>query len=130
AVAILNVSTTYGLSDARFIATLGGMLFISGDFSEAAKIFQQSIQRDLPYYEASSIHYHPNRPGTVEPFTLKGRVLTVRPHLVIIESEGYPPFRCDSTRAGGTPFKVNTAVEFDVVFSARNALATKPRIIP
>ena len=34
-IALLKLSTLYGLSDPRFIATLGGMLFLDGEFTEA-----------------------------------------------------------------------------------------------
>jgi len=32
---LLRLSTLYGFSDPRFIGTLGGMLFLDGNFTEA-----------------------------------------------------------------------------------------------
>jgi hypothetical protein len=46
ALAILNQSTLFGLSDGRFIAMFGGLLFIDKQFSEAERFLKVNRERD------------------------------------------------------------------------------------
>ncbi len=59
AIAVLRLSTLYGLSDPRFIATLGGMLFMGEQFSEANEVFAQSSKRDFTATELNTIQFRP-----------------------------------------------------------------------
>ena len=128
AIAILNISTTYGMSDARFVATLGGMLFIAGDHEGAAKIFRESLRREFPYAEATTIHFRPQVPG-VGPLQLRGKITTVRPNYVLIQVEGYPNFICPKSKFGSIQLSVGAAVQFNVEFSAKGQVATSLTLI-
>jgi hypothetical protein len=107
------------------------MLFMSGDFGAADKVFQESLRREFPYSEVHSVHFRPLIRGEsgLDPFQLRGKVTVVQPKHVFIESEGYPRFFCSSSKFSGIQLKVGMPIQFDVVFSAKGAIATKPVVI-
>lgn len=129
AIAILRISTTYGLNDARFIATLGGLLFLNGEFDEANKVFQESIRRDLSHDELHTVHFRSRKRGTNDPYTLEGRVLVVKPAYSLIEVDGYPKFLCHSSKYAGVQLRRDMKVRFQVEFSANGAIADRPVIV-
>ena len=129
AIAVLNMSTTYGLSDARFIATLGGMIFLDGNFSSAKDIFLESTKRELPYEEIHNVHFRPRLSANGKPFQLRGKIIVVRPKYVIIESEGYPTFICPASKWLGVQLKEGILVDFCVEFSASGPVALKLLVI-
>lgn len=93
AIAILQLSTLYGFSDPKYIATLGGMLFMNGDFTEAFKVFSESIKREFPALEAKRIQFRPCNPEEPKkPYRLSGRVVSVKAGFAFIQSIGYPEF--------------------------------------
>jgi tetratricopeptide (TPR) repeat protein len=78
-IAVLKLSTLYGLSDPRFISTLGGMLFMNGEFSPAQEVFRQTYRRQFPGPEASRMNFRPRNPANPsEPLRLLGRVGRIR----------------------------------------------------
>ncbi len=88
-IALLKLSTLYGLSDPRFIATLGGMLFLIGDFSDAEEIFKQSIRREFPAPEAFSIQFRPkDQTNRTAPLCFTGKVTTVKNWLCFYRGVG------------------------------------------
>lgn len=129
AIAVLRISTTFGLGDPRFIATLGGMLFINGEFDEATKVFQESIKREFPATEIHTVHYRPKRKCVNDPYELEGKILIVKPGYSLIEVEGYPKFLCLSSKYAGLQLKPGMKVQFAVEFSAKGAIADRPAII-
>jgi tetratricopeptide (TPR) repeat protein len=126
AIAVLSISTTYGLSDARFVATLGGLQFMANAFSNAEKTFQESVRREFPYSEIHTIHFRPSIIGATSALKLHGKVTVVRPKYALLEVEGYPTFLCPSSKFGDMQFKVGMKVQFEVEFNAKGPVATKP----
>jgi tetratricopeptide (TPR) repeat protein len=53
AIAVLRMSTLYGFSDPRFVATLSGMLFMNEEFSAAKQINDESYKREFPMIDLS-----------------------------------------------------------------------------
>jgi tetratricopeptide (TPR) repeat protein len=128
-IAVLKLSTLYGYSDPRFIATLGGMLFMSGEFSEASKVLQESTKRDFTNQEMNEIQFRPwvmESPSTA--LRLKGKVVTRRSGYAFVECEGLPRFLCPGSKFDGLVMDVGMSVSFQPVFSAKGALAVAPQL--
>jgi tetratricopeptide (TPR) repeat protein len=123
-IALLRLSTLYGLSDPRFVGTLGGMLFLNGDFSAAEEIFSQSYKREFPAPEASYIQFRPRDPATLTaPLRLIGKVATVKAGYAFIDVSGYPSFFCPGSKFGGIVMKPGLQVQFEPVFSSKGQVA-------
>lgn len=128
-VAVLKLGTLYGLSDPRFIATLGGMLFMNRDFSEAQKVFGETVKKELPYSEGMAIHFRPSDPGDRNlPFRLDGKVLSVRGGYASIGTEDYPPFSCPLSRCKGLWMSPGLEISFEPAFCSIRPLADRPRV--
>jgi predicted Zn-dependent protease len=129
-IAVLKLSTLYGYSDPRFIATLGGMLFMSGEFSEAKAIFEESTKHDFTSEEMHEVQF---RPLVMEdpnaPLRMSGKVVTRKAGYAFVECTGFPRFLCPGSKFDGLVMNVGMPVSFQPVFSARGALAIAPRHI-
>jgi tetratricopeptide (TPR) repeat protein len=101
-IAVLKLSTLYGYSDPRFIATLGGMLFMSGEFSEAKAIFEESTRHDFTSGEMNEVQF---RPLVMEdpnaPLRMNGRVVTRKAGYAFVECAGFPGFLCPGSKFDG-----------------------------
>jgi tetratricopeptide (TPR) repeat protein len=129
-IAVLRQSTLYGYSDPRFIATLGGMLFMDSDFSEAEKVFDESKKRDFTVIELNTIQFRPiDRKNLNQPYKGRGRVQTVRAGYAWIESEGFPkPFLCPGSKFRGLLMQEGLRLIFEIAFNAKGAIADNPEI--
>lgn len=125
-IATLRISNLYGLSDPRYIATLGGLLFLNHEIADADKVFKESQLRELPPAELYAIHFRPHDPGTKAPMRLMGRIVVRKASYSLIEVEGYPPFICHASKYGGLVLRQGMRVSFEVAFSARGAIAVSP----
>jgi tetratricopeptide (TPR) repeat protein len=126
-IAVLKLSTLYGYSDPRFIATLGGMLFMSGKFSEAKAIFEESTKRDFTSEEMNKIQFCPwvmEDPNA--PLRMNGKVAKRQAGYAFVECKGFPGFLCPGSKFDGLVMNVGMTVSFEPVFSARGALAIAP----
>jgi hypothetical protein len=120
------LSTLYGLGDPRFVATLGGMLFMNGEFSPAKEIFGQSLRREFPAPEASRIQFRPRDPATPPaPLRFVGKVAAVKAGYAFIDVSGYPSFFCPGSKFDRIVMKPGLQVQFEPVFNAKDALADK-----
>lgn len=130
AIAVLRLSTLYGLSDPRFVATLGGLLFMNGEFSAADKIFSESIKREFPATELIKIQFRPTnyKDGTKVKHQLKGTVTAVKAGYAFIEVPGYPRFFCPGSKFGSIIMRRGMEVTFEPGFSARGAIADNLRL--
>lgn len=129
AIAVLRLSTTYGLTDPRFVATLGGLLFMNGEFTEAKKTFDESIRQEFPADEAGRIQFRPRDPANVNAsLRLKGKVVAVKSGYAFVQPPDFPVFLCPGSRYGGVFMKEGMDVSFEPAFSARGALADKPQV--
>ena len=124
-IAVLKLSTLYGLSDPRFVGTLGGMLFMNGEFSEAKDIFAESRKREFPAQEESRIQFRPRDSVTKMSLKLTGQVAGVKIGYAFIDVSGYPSFFCHGSKFGRLVMRQGITVEFEPVFTARGASADK-----
>jgi len=127
AIGVLEIGSVTGLSDARYIAHLGGMYFLNGDFSKAATVFAEAERRELPPAELQGVAFHAKEASTGQPLVFVGKVVARKPAYSLIESEGYPRFFCHSSKYKGLTLKDGMRVTFNVGFTPRGAAALEPR---
>ncbi len=129
AIAILQQSTLYGLSDPRFIATLGGMLIMMGQVSEGEKVFGEAFRQNFEGDEMNKIQFRPwkhsNYPDTMR---LEGRVIVRKAGYALVESDGFPPFITPGSRFGRLSMDLKQKISFEPAFCARGSLALNPEI--
>ncbi len=129
AIAVLQLSTLYGYSDPRFISTLGGMLFMNGDFTEASKVFDETTKQNFPGLEKQTIQFRPPDPKNNNlPCRFSGKVLSVKPGFAFIQRYGYPEFFCPGSKFSGIPLKPGLELTFEPAFGARGPVADKLRL--
>jgi len=128
AIAVLRLSTLYGLSDPRFISTLGGMLFMDGDFTEASKIFAESTKHNFSSNELNGIEYRPADPLNPEQrLRIEGVVAVVKSSYCFIDTLGYGRIICPGSKFGGMVMDVGLQISFEPAFSPRGCVADRPR---
>ena len=125
---ILRISTLYGLSDPRFICILGGLLFMTGKFSDAKEIFQEWYKKEFPINEANRIGFRPKDARRMTSVKLIGRVAAIKAGYSFIEVPGYPNFFCPSSNFEGL-VSLGLEVSFEPAFTARGAVADRTRRI-
>ncbi|MBI5579219.1 MAG: SIR2 family protein [Deltaproteobacteria bacterium] len=127
-IAILQQSTLYGFYDPRFIATLGGMLFMDCSFSTAEQVFSEYSKRNFTAEEANTIQYRACDPTNRRtPLRVEGRVVNVKAGFSWIESTGYPKaFFCPGSKYKGLLMEKGLKVTFQVAFNAKGAIADDP----
>jgi tetratricopeptide (TPR) repeat protein len=126
-IAVLNLGSLYGLRDPRFIAIYAGMLFMNRSFSEASRVFVETIKREISFADSHVIHYRPkDKADPGKNVKLVGKVVRVKAGYALIEVPGYAQFLCPSSKQRDIILREKMQVEFEPAFSARNALADKP----
>ncbi len=124
AIAILQLGTTFGLSDSRFIAIYGGMLFMNRKFSDADRVFAETSRHDFSPADANSIQYRPKaRKGETPWVELRGTVRMIRAGYAFIEVIGYPQFFCPSSKQKGITLRHGMLLNFEPGFSPKGPIA-------
>jgi len=130
AAAVLELGSLYGLSDPRFIATYGGVLFLDGEFTRADTVFENSVKRAIPADEMYAIHFKPfDSQEPSRPFTLSAEVISVKPGYSILQPDHYPKIICQASKYRGTLMKRGIKVHFSLVFSAKGPVALHPVLL-
>ena len=130
AIAILLLSSLYGLSDSRYIATLGGMYTMNGNLTDAEEIFKEADKRHFTASESNTIQFKPPDPSDFQtPLRIEGTVRTVKAGYSMINVEGYPMFLCPGSKFGGIIMKAGLKITFEPSFSARGRIADHPQVI-
>jgi tetratricopeptide (TPR) repeat protein len=127
AIAVLRLSTLHGYSDPRFIATLGGMLFLNGQFTEADEVFEKSVTLGLAPGDLHRVEFKPrDASDSTRPLRLCGKVAAVKNGYALIDVQGYPRVISPGAKWFGTPMRRDLPVEFKIVFSPKGAVADEP----
>jgi tetratricopeptide (TPR) repeat protein len=130
AINVLKLGSLYGLRDPRYVATLGGMLFMDGKFTEADKIFEESRKQGFSMAEANTIHFRPSDPtDRTKSLRLVGKVSGVKTGYCFIETSGYPRFMCPGTKWNRIAMIPSLEISFSPAFSARGAQADLPQVV-
>jgi hypothetical protein len=127
-IAVLRMSTLYGYSDPRFVATLSGLLFMNGEFSAAKEVSAESFRREFPAEEAQRIQFRPREPSNrSKNLELSGKVAALKVGYAFIDAPGYESFFCHASRFGGLLMLPGMKVVFEPGFCARGAVVAKVR---
>jgi tetratricopeptide (TPR) repeat protein len=130
AIATLRISDLYGMSDPRYIATLGGMLYMDKSFSQATQTFAQTMKKSFTGIELNSIQFRPpNFDNLEEALRLTGKVIDVKAGFAFIETSGYPPLLCPGSKFGGLILRKGMNVSFEPAFGPKGAIADLPKAI-
>jgi tetratricopeptide (TPR) repeat protein len=97
AIAVLQQSTLFGYSDARFLATLGGFLFLNKQFSEATRIFDESTKREI--FNAQKEMFFPRDYGLEDIFPCT--ISYIGNGYSYVNIEEYSSIRCNSSKYEG-----------------------------
>ncbi|MTI61909.1 MAG: hypothetical protein FH762_18345 [Firmicutes bacterium] len=126
-IAILSQSTLYGYSDSRFIATYGGLLLLDKQFTEAEKVFTESLKRELP--DLYTIYFRPKDPENKnKPLRIEGKVKRVRAGYSIIDAPNYPEFLCPASKFGNLVMEEDMKINFEIAFRSKGAIADNPSV--
>ena len=124
AISILQQSTMYGFSDPRFVATLGGMLFMAKRFAEAKDVFLQSIKREISENDRQKIYFRPPSLDEDQQYqTVEGIVKKAYIGFSYIQTTEFPDFFCPGAKYNGYELQDNMRVKFIPAFTARGNIA-------
>jgi hypothetical protein len=127
AIAVVRLGSLFGLKEPRYIATLGGLLFINADFSEASGVFEESKKQEFSASEANQIHYWAvDRTDRTKRLRVQGKVMAVRAGFCLIDVANYPRLLCPGTRWGGMLMRVGQEVTIEIGFCAKGPIADHP----
>lgn len=130
AIAVLNQSTLYGYGDPRFIATLGGMLFMNSEFSEAERVFAESNRRNFTYAELRKVQFQPLDPANLNTvLRLNGNVIQVKTGHSEIENTVFGRFICNASKYGGIIMERGLKISFEPAFTAQGPIAVRPQLV-
>jgi tetratricopeptide (TPR) repeat protein len=124
-IAVLRLAELQGMRDTRYIATLGGMLFMNGDFSAAEKVFRESGKRSFAFSELNREEFVPKLPGG----EWVGTISAVRSGYAFVRVPGYPDVFFPRSKFGRLRFSVGARVAFRPAFTARGPVVRGPRIV-
>ncbi len=125
AVAVLRLGSLFGMTDPRFVARLGGLLFADGDFAGAAEVFRQGRERG---FSQSDIRRNevpvPSQAGRREPLRLKGKIsrVSVGYSWIVVPDYAEPVF-CPGAKFGGVVMRRGLDVVFELVSTAVGPIA-------
>lgn len=126
-IAILDQARIDGLSDPRFIATLGGMNFLNGTTEVADKVFDEVKRRNFTYEEENSIQYRPLDPkNTGSALRVKGKIIRVDRGFSLVDTPDYGRILCHATKYNGLVMTVGLEISFQLVFSPKRVVADSP----
>ncbi|MFD1674129.1 SIR2 family protein [Alicyclobacillus fodiniaquatilis] len=94
AIAVLNQSTLYGYSDAYFVATFGGLLFLNKEFERADVVFNEAIRRE--FSNARHILFNPMDVGMQCDYNAIVKYVGAGHSYVLIN--GFPDIICPSSK--------------------------------
>jgi hypothetical protein len=130
-IAVLSQGQLEGVTDPAYVGLLGGLLFMDGKTTEAAKVFDESLKHGFTYEERIRVQFKPRDPANPkDPLRLSGRVKTVKPTFIFIQTDRYPDFISRTTRADGAILQRGVAVTFEPVFNAKGSYADQVHLSP
>lgn len=125
-IAVLELASSTGFRDPRYVATLGGMNFMHGQFTEAEKIFEESRTRGFSWSESTRIEFVPADASTGQRLRMEGVIVSVQAGFAFIRAPGYSDFFCSRSKYGNVLMEKGKKVSFAPAFSARGATALDP----
>lgn len=126
-IATLQISATHGRRDPRFIAALGGMLVLNGQFSEAQRIFEEARKMGFPFSEANRVEFRPHATDGEGPLSAEGVVVSAKAGYAFVQVPGLPlDVFCAGSKLGGVVMRKGLRLRFQLCFTARGPVVEQP----
>jgi hypothetical protein len=109
------------MRDARFVATLAGLLFLDNKISEYEQVIGRAQSRNLPVEERRRIGFDPSIIRDGKPIRMDGMV-TSTGSFTSVTVAGYPRIHCQQVRASGKVLRRGMGVELSIMFNAEGAI--------
>ncbi|TAH62933.1 MAG: hypothetical protein EWM50_04435, partial [Gottschalkiaceae bacterium] len=119
AIAVLNQSTLFGFSDPRFISVLGGLLFLNKQFTEADRVFSESVRREM--INAQKELFIPKDYGVES--TFQAKITYVGNGYSYLSIDGYKDVKCYSSKYEGTILSNGMKLTVELVFAPKYPIA-------
>jgi Flp pilus assembly protein TadD/cold shock CspA family protein len=122
-IAVLRLAELYGMRDARFVAMLGGVYFLDGQFTESQKVFLGALAKRFPVDELQAIGFRPRDPGDQNKRIQRtGKIVRAQHGFAYIRVAGAPDIFCRRVRIGGGLLSDGQDVSFLLAFNARGPI--------
>lgn len=126
AIATLRQGSLYGMSDPRYLGTLGGMLYMDNQFSESEEIFKEFDRHSFTASELNKIQYYPPDMNDLKNrIRVQGKVVVVKAGYAFIDSPKYPRILCPGSKFRGVTMVADQKVTFDLGFCAKGVIADR-----
>lgn len=117
-----------GATDPAFIGLYAGLLYVSGSYDAAQKVWDDAKEQNFSYEERIKKQYDP-READGSRMKFRGVIKAVKPsYLFIAPTDGFDLISSTMSQ-NGVPFKKGDRVEFNLNFSAKNAFAENLQLI-
>jgi tetratricopeptide (TPR) repeat protein len=126
AINVLRQSWIHGSKDARYLAILGGMLYLNEQYGDAETVFSEGFKRGIPSDDLQVVRFRPIDRGA--PVRVRGTIAQLHPGYCLIDVPGRPRVLCPASKYRGVVLVQKMSVEFDLVFSAKGSLADRLQI--
>ncbi|RZB35172.1 MAG: hypothetical protein SRB1_00940 [Desulfobacteraceae bacterium Eth-SRB1] len=130
ALAVLKQADPIAWADPIFVATLGGMISLSGNASEAENIFERAKKQRFPEEEARQVAYQPT--DLADPnlyITTTGTVIVTKSAYLLIQSKQFGKFFYPSPKVEGVYVKAQTILKFTIAYTGKGGLVLNPSIV-
>lgn len=117
-----------GANDPAFIGLYGGLLYVSGNFEAAQKVWDEAKEQNFSYEERIKKQYEP-READSSPMKFRGTVKAVKPSYLFIQPTDGFDIISSTMGEKGVPFKKGDRVEYNLTFSAKNPFAENLKLI-
>jgi tetratricopeptide (TPR) repeat protein len=132
AIAALQLATLFGMRSPLYVSTLGGMLFMNEEYTEAQRVFSQAQTQNFTFGERAAVNYQPkyrDRTTVQGTLTLEGEVAVVKTGFAFIKVPGLPDIFCPGSKFGDLVMEPRLRVRFKLGFTARGPIALAPSAI-
>jgi tetratricopeptide (TPR) repeat protein/cold shock CspA family protein len=124
AISVLRLADLYGMRDARFVGTLGGLYYLDSQFTESKKVFTEALNRQFPIDEQQAVVFRPHDPDDPgKRMRRTGVVHGAQWGFAFIQASGSPDVFCRRSRLGGRLLSNGQKVSFSLAFNARGPIA-------
>jgi predicted Zn-dependent protease len=117
-----------GANDPAFVGLYGGLLYVSGNFEAAQKVWDEVKEQNFSYEERIKKQYEP-READGSSMKFRGTIKAVKPSYLFIQpTDGFDVIS-STMEENGVPFKKGDRVEYNLTFSAKNPFAENLKLI-
>ncbi|WP_312645164.1 SIR2 family protein [Hydrogenoanaerobacterium sp.] len=119
AIAILQQSTLNGYSDAYFIATLGGLLYLDKQFSESESVFQEARKREIQYISLPL--FIPQKWNISSVFSANVKYVGGGYSFILLD--GYSEVHCPYSKINEVIMKTGMSIRVNLKFNIKGPIA-------